>query len=620
MTTPTNGSQLTSDADLPVIRTSVPAPAEPGAPDSSTPDPAPAPVATSTAAVYPEPRNRAEETQRQRAERQGREMQITAASRLMQRVRHPDGGDSTVEEIQRQEKAQRDDIDRETAEGSRKHHRFVRWIRSIPKYVLAFDFGLLLYFFTGITNVNWASPVSLALAFAVVLAAMVTVLSYGFLTFTGQRLRSHKNNAGTIHCEDLDGPTIAVSVISVAVIAVLATLMFLRIRTEVLYALGTQAQVTALVIAVSVAVVNAAANFLVIAIHALDGSDQTTRLDRLSDAIRRPRRSPPAPRTGGQACQPVRDTCQSAPKGRDRAVPALGVEPDDGRSAVLLVGARSDHRGRSVGSGHGVLGRGIAEDLRQVLNLTEQACQESFTAWCSARLSAQTLRLPICARAWVNGLAGNSSAGYPQAAAAWTAVRPNRRTAWPPRPNARPLLAATLSAHGPAAFDVHVLAGLGGVAWCGGGGSGLAGSSLLKRLARASMVSRSSASILVCWSAACRARKLAARRSRRAAACCSCSAAWCPAGSRPPPAQCLGAGQGPAGGLAGQSRVSSATAFLAQASSTRSCPAAAAAMSAAVAALLRARGRPLETRCSRAMASSAKRGSSRPARARWWRR
>ena len=75
-------------------------------------------------------------------------------------------------------------------------------------------------------------------------------------------------------------------------------------------------------------------------------------------------------------------------------------------------------------------------------------------------------------------------------------------------------------------------------------------------------------------------------------------------------------GTGGAGLVHGQSRVSSATAFLAQASSTRSLPAAAAAMSAAVAALFRARGSPLATRCSRAMASSASSGSSRPARAR----
>jgi hypothetical protein len=338
MITPNNEIHLTSDADLPVIQPSALVPAEHAAPDS-TPDPAPAAVATPTAAVYPEPRNRAEETQRQRAERQGREMRISAASRLTQRVPHPDGGDSTVEEIQRQEKTQRDEIDQETAEGSRKHHRFARWIRSIPKYVLAFDLGLLLYFFAGITNVNWASPVSLALAFAVVLAAMLTVLSYGFLTFTGHRLRSHKNDAGTIHPEDLDWATIAVSVVSIGVIAVLAMLMFVRIRTEVLYALGTQAQVTALVIALAVAVVNAAANFLVIAIHALDGSDQTARLDRLSDAIRRPLAE--AHQLREQAAKHVNQLEMPASRHRRPRTArsrAFVVSGKDSRSAVLLGG------------------------------------------------------------------------------------------------------------------------------------------------------------------------------------------------------------------------------------------------------------------------------------------
>src|SRR6266567_348857 len=51
-------------------------------------------------------------------------------------------------------------------------------------------------------------------------------------------------------------------------------------------------------------------------------------------------------------------------------------------------------------------------------------------------------------------------------------------------------------------------------------------------------------------------------------------------------------GRRAAGLMHGQSRVSSATAFLAQASSTRSLPAAAAAMSAATAALFRALGSP----------------------------
>ena len=116
----------------------------------------------------------------------------------------------------------------------------------------------------------------------------MTLLSYGFLSFTGHRLRSHKNHAGTIHREDLDGVTGAAFVISIVVIAVLAVLMFTRIRTEVFDALGAQAQITALVIAGAVAVVNAVANFLVICIHALDGSDHTARLEKLSAAVRGP--------------------------------------------------------------------------------------------------------------------------------------------------------------------------------------------------------------------------------------------------------------------------------------------------------------------------------------------
>src|SRR6266540_869942 len=58
-----------------------------------------------------------------------------------------------------------------------------------------------------------------------------------------------------------------------------------------------------------------------------------------------------------------------------------------------------------------------------------------------------------------------------------------------------------------------------------------------------------------------------------------------------------------------QSRVSSATAFLAQSSSTSALPAVVAAMSAAVAALFNARGNPKLALCSRATASSATSGS-----------
>jgi hypothetical protein len=280
---PADHNSLPDETQREVAVPSLPVPAEPDAPPTP-----PTPNIPVTAQPPAEPRNLAAEARWRRAERQGRVLFIESSAQLALRVKHPVSGDCSVEEILAEERARRAEIEQQTATGSKKHHRLPRWLRSVPKWVLFFDFGLLFYFFTGITNVDWSSPLSLTLAFAVVLAAMVTLLSFGFLSFTGHRLRSHKNDDGTIFHEDVDAVTIAAFVISVVIIAVLALLMFTRIRTEVLYALGNRAQVTALVLAAAVGVVNAAANFLVIFVHALDGSDQTAHVDKLSDVIRDP--------------------------------------------------------------------------------------------------------------------------------------------------------------------------------------------------------------------------------------------------------------------------------------------------------------------------------------------
>jgi hypothetical protein len=213
---------------------------------------------------------------------------LIVAEHVMQaRVKHPDGGARTVAETQADEKEQRQQIHEETANRSRKHRRLPRWQRWIPKFVLCFDFALLLYFFAGITNVDWPNPLSMALAFAIALAGMVTVLAYGFLAFTGHRMRSYKNHAGTVHLDELDGFTKAAFGAALTVIIVLASLMYLRIRSEVVGALGPQAGMTALVIPLAVAIVSAVANYLVILIHAFDGSDEVNRLNKLATATRR---------------------------------------------------------------------------------------------------------------------------------------------------------------------------------------------------------------------------------------------------------------------------------------------------------------------------------------------
>ena len=212
------------------------------------------------------------------------ELLANARHRQNNLVRHPDGGRRTVADLLSAEAAQRAQIEEETARGSRKHQRLPRWIGHIPKLVVVTDFCLLLYFFTGITDVNWASPLSPNMAFAVLLAIMVTSVSYGFFAFAGYRLRGYKDHSGAVAFGDLDGLTRTACAAAAVGIAVIAALMFIRMQAEVLIALGPAGWVTALVIALVVAVVSVLANFLVVAIHALDGSDQAARLEAMSAA------------------------------------------------------------------------------------------------------------------------------------------------------------------------------------------------------------------------------------------------------------------------------------------------------------------------------------------------
>lgn len=238
-------------------------------------------------AAQADQRDLAEADREQRAQRRARMLLIRADFRLTGRVRHPDGGRRAVVEIQRDEIAQRAQIEMEARRGSRKHNRLPRWLRRVPKLVLLFDFCLLLYFFAGITDVNWYSPLSANLGFAVLLAAMVTVLSYGFLSFTGHRMRTHKDHSGAVRLDQLDSLSAASILVAVAIVGILAALMFTRMRIEVIYALGPGSGGTALMIALTLAAVSAAANLLVVGIHALDGSDQVERLNKLSAAAHR---------------------------------------------------------------------------------------------------------------------------------------------------------------------------------------------------------------------------------------------------------------------------------------------------------------------------------------------
>ena len=211
-------------------------------------------------------------------------LRIRAAFRPGYHVRHPSGGYSTVAEIQEEQAALRAKIAAETDQGSRKHDRLPGWLRRIPAFVAICDFAVLLYFFGGVTNVDWSQPVSVSLALALVIAALVTGAGYSFFAVTGNRMRAHKDHAGTIPLGELDWLTLGAVGASAGGIVVLSTLMFVRMRAEVLDTLGQQATTTAAIVAAALAAVSLLANALVIMVHALDGSESVDRLEALGAA------------------------------------------------------------------------------------------------------------------------------------------------------------------------------------------------------------------------------------------------------------------------------------------------------------------------------------------------
>ncbi len=203
-------------------------------------------------------------------------------------VPHPYGGHRTVEQTQTDRNALAARVNAERAQNSRKHERLPRWFRHLPQVVLVFDFLLLLYFLSGITDVNWAAPESPQLAFAVALAAMITLVSYGCFALAGDRLRAHKDHSGRIPLGSLDWLTRVIVVACTVGIAVLGLLMFSRMWSEVLIALGNGATTTAISVAAAVTSVSVLANMMVISVHALDGSEETDQLKAFGAAVRRP--------------------------------------------------------------------------------------------------------------------------------------------------------------------------------------------------------------------------------------------------------------------------------------------------------------------------------------------
>jgi hypothetical protein len=212
-------------------------------------------------------------------------LRIRAGYREEELIPHPDGGVRTVSAIADDQDRLREQIAADIDSGSCKHRRLPAGLRRVPLLVLGADALLLLYFFGGITNVDWARPFSAAGLFAVLLAGMVTGISFAFFRFTGDRLQQYKDDSGSVPLRGLDTPTNISMGLAAGAMVILAALMFLRMRTEVTQTLGAHSGTTATILGLTLALVSILANTLVIAVHALDGSPEAHRLDLLGQAI-----------------------------------------------------------------------------------------------------------------------------------------------------------------------------------------------------------------------------------------------------------------------------------------------------------------------------------------------
>jgi hypothetical protein len=207
-------------------------------------------------------------------------------------VAHPDGGVRTVTETVEDQDSQRAKITAAIDAGSYRHRRLSKALRRVPVIIFISDALLLMYFgvfsFSGVTNVDWTSPLSAALIFAVMLAVMVTCISFACFRLAGDLLRHYKNDAGTVPLRGLDDATMVIAGLALAAIAVLATLMYLRMHVEVIDALGSSACFSAVLIGLTLATVSILANIMVIAVHGLNGSPEADRLDALGSAVGKP--------------------------------------------------------------------------------------------------------------------------------------------------------------------------------------------------------------------------------------------------------------------------------------------------------------------------------------------
>jgi len=177
-------------------------------------------------------------------------------------------------------------VHREIVQGATVHERLPRPVRAIPPAVALLDFVVLFSFCGAIFNLPPAHPWTPKTPIAVMLAVLGSGVAYTWLSVTGRALRGYRTPMGEIGWASTGRTTRLLLVVSLAVTVALSVLMYTRVAAEATVShqvSATAAQLLGLVFGV----LSAAANLAVIAVHALDGSDDAAHVRRTGRLLRR---------------------------------------------------------------------------------------------------------------------------------------------------------------------------------------------------------------------------------------------------------------------------------------------------------------------------------------------
>jgi hypothetical protein len=247
------------------------------------------------------------------------------------RLASPHLGYPTARQLSHLHEALTAKVHHEIVQGATVHQRLPRLVRAISPAVALLDFVVLFSFCAGIFNLPPAHPWTPKTPIAVMLALLGSGVAYTWLSVTGRALRGYRTPMGEIGWAATGRTTRLMLGVSVAVTVALSALMFTRVAAEATVShqvTATAAQLLGLVFGV----LSAAANLAVIAVHALDGSDDAAQVRRTGKLLHRwERRSGSAAliatrrEVGAQprSTDPVTDTGLGSPTGRDAALHAL---------------------------------------------------------------------------------------------------------------------------------------------------------------------------------------------------------------------------------------------------------------------------------------------------------